>query len=465
MSQKGQRQRRRLASAPPSGQKPSKNLAPCDLDVLAEELVAYHGLFADLFERHEQREWSECYLQGQLSQIERKTVEPMVLALKGPDPAAVRAAQQFLGEGAWSDEAILTRHQRLVGESLGEADGIVIIDGSGFPKQGHHSVAVAPQYCNALGKVANCQEGVFAAYASSQGYTFLDRRLYVPQAWFDEAHGPLRERSGVPEALEFQTEPALALEMLRGLVARGEVPFSWVVADEHFGSNPAFLDGVAALSKWYLVEVSPSTQVWLEEPKVEPAGQGSMGRPRQHPRLAEGEPPAQEIRQIAARLPQKAWRRYTIQEGSQGPRVAEFAFLRVTRARRRQPTTRLWLVLRRSTEPKAEVKVYLSNAPETGARTELVRVSGRRWPIESAFEEAKGELGMDHYETRTWRGWHHHMTQTFLAHHFLVRMRLKLKKSSGPDFGSSATLTGQYSALPPRKPEGGPQNCALSPAA
>jgi SRSO17 transposase len=466
MSTKGQRQRRRrVESAPPSGQKPSKNLAPRDLEVLAEELVAYHERFADLFERREQREWSEFYLRGQLSELERKTVEPMVLALKGPDPAAVRAGQQFLGEGAWSDESILARHQRLVGESLGQPDGVVIVDGSGFPKQGQHSVGVAPQYCGALGKVANCQEGVFAAYASSRGYTFLDRRLYVPRSWFDAAHRPLRERCGVPEGLQFQTELALALEMVQGLVTGGRVPFRWVVADEHFGSNPAFLEGIAALGKWYLVEVSLSTKVWGQEPKVEAPGQGPMGRPRKHPRLVKGSPRAEEIGQMAARLPASAWKRYTIKEGSQGPIVAEFVFLRVTRARRQRPTAHLWLVLRRGTEPKAEIKAYLSQAPETCARRELVRASGMRWPIESALQEAKGELGMDHYETRSWRGWHHHMTQTFLAHHFLVRMRLKLKKSPGPDSGASPAITRQRSALPALKLEGGPQNRALSPAA
>jgi SRSO17 transposase len=136
---------------------------------MAEELVTYHALFHDLFQRREQREWSEFYLRGQVADLERKTVEPMVLALKGPDLAAVRAGQQFLGEGAWEDGPILVRHQRLVGQSLGESDGVVMVEGSGFPKQGTHSVGVAPQYCGALGKSANCQQGVFAAYASRRG--------------------------------------------------------------------------------------------------------------------------------------------------------------------------------------------------------------------------------------------------------------------------------------------------------
>lgn len=450
MSKKGQRQRRRLQqSAPPSGQKPEMNLAPRDLEAMAEELMTYHTRFHDLFQRREQREWSAFYLRGQLAVLERKTVEPMVLALKGPDLAAVRAGQQFLGEGAWADGPILARHQQLVAESLGEPDGVVIFDGSGFPKQGTHSVGVAPQYCGALGKIANCQQGVFTAYVSRKGYTFVDRRLYLPEEWFDAAHASLRQRYGVPPTLQFQTEPQLALEMLHELVERAVVPFAWVVADEHYGMIPAFLDGVAAEGKWYFAEVPPATKVWVGEPKVEPAGAGPLGRPRKHTRVAAGTPKAEEVRQLAARLPARAWRRSTIKEGSKGPIVADFACVRVTRARRGRPGLAGWLVLRRSLGEKREVKYFLSNAPAGCPQATLVRVSGLRWPVETAIEEAKGELGMDHYETRTWRGWHHHMTQTLLAHHFLVQMRLRLKKNRGVDPGPSPGAVDGRAAAPP----------------
>lgn len=466
MSTKGQRQRRRLQEqAPPSGQKPRGNLAARDLEAMAEELMSYHGQFHDLFQRREQREWSAFYLRGQVADLERKTVEPMVLALHGPDPAAVRAGQQFLGEGAWEDAPILARHQRLVAESVGEPDGVVIFDGSGFPKQGTHSVGVAPQYCGALGKIANCQQGVFAAYTSRKGYTFLDHRLYMPEEWFEAAHASLRQRYGVPPALRFQTEPQLALEMLQGLVERSVVPFQWVVADEHYGMIPAFLDGVAAEGKWYFAEVPASTKVWVGEPKVESPGAGPMGRPRKHPRVVAGEPKAAEVRQIAAQLPAHAWRRYTIKEGSKGPIEADFAFVRVTRARRGRPGLAGWLVLRRSLEEQPTVKFFLSNAPVSCARTALVRVSGLRWPVETALEEAKGELGMDHYETRMWRGWHHHMTQTFLAHHFLVRMRLTLKKSPGADAGASGNPVGGRAATSSAEPPSSPRDYPVSPDA
>jgi SRSO17 transposase len=232
----------------------------------------------------------------------------------------------------------------------------------------------------------------------------------------------------VPADLTFQTEPQLALEMLDGLVERAEVPFLWVVADEHYGMIPSFLDGVEARQKWYFAEVPTATQVWVGEPQVEVPGQGTLGRPRKHPRLAKGEAKAQALVQVAAGLPAEAWQRYTIKEGSKGPIEATFAFVRVTRARRGRPGAPAWAVFRRSTDETKALSIFLSNAPTTCAPEDLVRVSGLRWPVETAIEEAKGELGMDHYETRTWRGWHHHMTQTFLAHHFLLRMRLKGKK-------------------------------------
>jgi SRSO17 transposase len=194
----------------------------------------------------------------------------------------------------------------------------VIFDGSGFPKQGTHSVGVARQYCGAVGKIANCQHGVFAAYVSRKGYTFLDRRLYLPETWFDTAHAPLRQRYGVPSDLTFQTEPQLALAMLDGLVARAEVPFAWVVADEHYGMIPSLLDGIEARHKWYFAEVPTATQVWGGEPQVETPRQGALGRPRKHPRLATGQAKAQKAAQVAAGLPARAWQPYTIKEGSKG---------------------------------------------------------------------------------------------------------------------------------------------------
>lgn len=420
--------------APPSGQPPSGNLARRDAKRLALELSNYYAEYAPLFARSEQREWGQLYMRGQLSDLERKSIEPMVLRERGKDINAVRAVQQFIGEGAWDDDRILERHQQLVAADLGEPDGTVIVDGSGFPKKGEHSVGVQQQYCGALGKLANCQQGVFLVYASSRGHTFLDRRLYIPQTWFDEAHAAKRRKCGLPEKLAFKTEPSLGLEMIKALKQAGIMPFRWVNADGHYGMNPAFLDGVAELEKWYFAEVPANTMVWPEHVKILDAGLGQAGnlktgRPRSGPRVARNQPAAQEVRQMAAELPAEVWKRYTIKEGAKGPISADFAFVRAVRKRRRRPGDEVWVIFRRSASDPTEIKYYLSNAPAKIARTDLARQSGLRWPVETAIEEAKSELGMDHYETRTWRGWHHHMTLTFLAHHFLVHLRLKMKKS------------------------------------
>jgi SRSO17 transposase len=409
-------------------------LAPREAKRLAAELSSYYASYAPLFARREQREWAQLYLRGQLSDLERKSVEPMVLRERGKDLNAVRAVQQFIGEGGWGDDRILERHQQMVAADLGEPDGTVIVDGSGFPKKGEHSVGVQRQYCGALGKLANCQQGVFLVYASRHGHTFLDRRLYIPKTWFDDAHAAKRRKCGLPEKLVFKTEPILGLEMIKAINQAGIVPFRWVNADEHYGMNPDFLDGVAELEKWYFAEVPASTMVWPENVKILDAGLGQtgnlkMGRPRSGPRVARNQPAAQEVRHMGAELPAQVWKRYTIKEGAKGPISADFAFVRAVRKRRRRPGHEVWVIFRRSASDPTEIKYYLSNAPAEIAKTDLVRQAGLRWPVETAIEEAKSELGMDHYETRTWRGWHHHMTLTFLAHHFLVHLRLKMKKS------------------------------------
>jgi len=457
------------ADAPPSGRPPGR-VSGRGAEAMADALVAYHAQFHDRFARREQREWSAFYLQGQLSALERKTVEPMVLALRGADRAAVRAVQQFLGEGAWEDAPILARREALVAEDLGAPEGMLIVDGSGFPKQGAHSVGVARQYCGHVGKIANCQHGVFLAYASARGCTFVDRRLYVPAEWFDDAHAAERTRCGVPAALRFQTEPALGLAMVRDVVTRGVLPVRWVLADETYGADPKFLDGVEALGQCYFVEVPVITRAWVGAIPVEPPGQGPMGRPRTRPRVAPGTPKSQEVRAIARAVPASVWQRYSIKAGAKGEIAADFAFVRVTRARRGgRPGPEAWAVFRRSLTPDAQehrtIKCFLTNAPADCPPEDLARLSGARWPVEVAFAEAKGELGMDHYEVRTWRGWHHHMTQTFLAHHFLLRLRVRGEKPGAHARPNAAAARRRPARARPADPRPGARYRALPPGA
>jgi SRSO17 transposase len=404
---------------------PPLQLTPAEIAALADELMHYHAAFADLYYRAEQAHWAFKYLQGLMLPIERKSIEPMALALEGGN---VQAMQQFIGQGQWQDTALLRKHWALVDETLGEADGVWITDGSDFPKQGEHSVGVARQWCGHVGKVENCQAGVFAAYASRKGYTLLDRRLYLPDEWFDAAHRERWKLCGIPEESPFTTKPALALEMLREVVAAGTLRFRWVACDEAFGRDTAFLDGVAAVQRWYFAEVPHDTQVWLQRPATAvPAWSGRGRRPRKA-RLVPGEAAPQRVDQLAAAVPMDGWQPYLIKEGSKGPLVAEFAFHRGVAVRAGLPGPDGWIILRRALGEDPELKVYLSNAPVHTPVAELVRVAGMRWPIETAFEESKGGLGLDHYEVRSWLGWHHHMTLCLLAHHFLVHARQRVKK-------------------------------------
>jgi SRSO17 transposase len=366
---------------PASGQRP-KQVTRQDEQTAVEELIEYHHAFEKFFQRHEQADWSWFYLCGQLSNLERKTIEPMVLALLGALPNAVRDLQRFMSQSAWDTRGPMTQLQARVAEWLGERDGIVIVDGSGFPKQGKHSVGVAYQYCGHLGKIANCQEGIYLGYVSRRGDSFLDERLYLPQKWFPRDHRLLRKACGLPESVRFQTEGELALEMVQEMKARGVIPFQWVVFDESFGKNPAFLHQISALPKCYLAEVPSDTRVWERTPGVEEPGQGRMGRPRLYPRVRRSAPPPEEVRVLAATLPKTAWQRHLIHEGSKGPLAADFALLRVTPIQDGRPAIRQWLILRHSFGPQPQMKFFLSNAPTSCPKTELIRVSGLRWPIE-----------------------------------------------------------------------------------
>jgi SRSO17 transposase len=223
-------------------------LAPQDWDTILDELTAYHAIFRPLFARQEQRAWSRQYLHGLLLELPRKSIEPMVLALRGADRNAVRAMQQFLSEGAWDDRAILQRLWSELARDLGDAeDGVLVLDGSDCPKQGQDSVGVKRQYCGQLGKTANCQAGMFLAYASARGYALLDRRLYVPEAWFTDAYAERRLACGVPADASFTTKPRLGLEMIQAVLKADSLPFQWVAGDEAFGDNPALLDAISAV--------------------------------------------------------------------------------------------------------------------------------------------------------------------------------------------------------------------------
>jgi len=279
-----------------------------------------------------------------------------------------------------------------------------------------------------VGKVANSQVGVYLGYASRKGHSFLDARLFLPEQWFAETHQEKCKVCGVPEELSYQTKPEIALEMMQTALERGELPCQWVAADELYGDSPAFRDGGADLEKWYFVEVSCSSHIWLEKPEVHiPAWKG-RGRKPTRLRLRNPKQKSQRVDTLAQQLPDKAWVRAKIKEGAKGPLVCDFACVQVIEVRDGLSGPESWLIIRRNINTPAEIKYYFSNAPAEIDPLELVRISGMRWPIEIIFRAGKVEVGFDHYELRSWLGWHHHMFFAFLAHLFLVRMRIFFKQ-------------------------------------
>jgi len=403
-------------------------LTPQAMDNLVEELRAYHAIYSPLFQRREQREGAEKYLRGLLLEIPRKSIEPMVLALDGANAKAVRTLQLFISEGAWDDDAILQRHWQEVEQGLGEADGVLTLDGSDFLKQGQESVGVKRQYCGEVGKRANCQAGVFLGYASRKGYTLLDRRLYLPQEWVeDETYAERRRRCGVPADMPFKTKPTLGWEMIQAVHRAHTLRARWVTCDEAFGRATTLLDHLDGLGLWYFAEVPHDTQVWRQRPVTAVPAWAGRGRQPTRAHVVAGAPAPDTVVVVAESLPAEHWSRHRIKEGSKGPLVADGAARRVIAVREGLPGPEVWLVMRRN-PLTGELKTYVSNAPVDIALATLVRLSGMRWPIETCFEDGKQYLGMGDYEVRSWRGWHHHMTLCILAHFFLVQACLRLKK-------------------------------------
>lgn len=404
---------------------PKMDLAIQDIEHMVEELRAYHAIYSPLLQRREQREAAHPSLQGLLATLPRKSIEPMVLALDGVAPKAVRAMQSLISEGPWNDERLLHQHWQEVETDVGADEGVLMVDGSDVPKQGVHSAGVKRQYCGELGKRANGQAGVFMGSVSPQGYTVLDRRLSVPVEWLtDDAYTARRLQCGMPPEITFKTKPELAQEMLAAVVQSQTLRCRWVVADEAFGNNPGFLDDVAGLGLWYCTEVPHTTRVWEERPATHLPPWRGRGRRPQRERLMAGAPEARTVLEVAAARPAEAWTRQTIKEGSQGPMVAECATRRVGAVRDALPGPDVWVVLRRHVET-GELTISLCNAPVDTAVETCVRMSGRRWPIATCFEDSKQLLGMGDDEVRSWTGWPHHMTLVILAHFFVVRMRLR----------------------------------------
>ena len=318
-----------------------------------------------------------------------------------------------------------------------------VLDGSDFPKQGRKSAGVARQYCGRLGKVANCQAGMFLAYVSPLGRALADKRLYLPKSWTSDSGRC--EEAGVPaDRRQYRSKMELALEMLERARERGQLVALWVAGDDAFGMSPPLRNGLAALGMRYVLDVPAGTTVWPLEPLwSSPADQG-FGRPRK-PRLQSGQRLTMEER--SDELPEEAWREITLAEGSQGPRAYRFSAQRVRETRNRKPGEVLWAVYRRNLDG-SESRYYLSNAPEDTPLETLAHVGGSRWRIETEFETEKSDVGLDEYETRTWSGWHHHVALCLLGGAFLLSLQQDWGEKDAPDHPAPSVPGGAGDAAP-----------------
>ena len=385
------------------------------LDRVYEAFQDFHDYSAPVFGRKQWRERSGQYLQALLVQSqERRNAENLSETVT----ASPRVLQRFLTEARWDDDAVIGWLQEYLCSRLEHPQAVWVLDGSDFPKQGVKSAGVARQYCGALGKIANCPAGVFLAQVGPRGRALVDKRLYLPEEWTGD--GERCATAGVPaNRREYESKTELAMDMLECAQARGHLSAQWVAGDSAFGMSPTLREGLASAGMYYVLEVRPDMTVWPLAPTwTDPPYQGN-GRPRK-PRPRREERRTRSERSTA--LPPDAWRELTIAAGSQGPRTYLFSAQRVRVTRRRKPGEILWAIYRQNRDG-SEPRYYLSNAPEDTPLETLAYVGGSRWRIETEFETEKSDVDLDEYETRTWAGWHHHITMCLLAGAFLLTLQ------------------------------------------
>ena len=358
-------------------------------------------------------------------------------------PESARRMQRFLTDSPWDDDAVIERLQEYLGTRLEHPEGVWVLDGSDFPKQGRKSAGVARQYCGRLGKVANCQAGMFLAYVSPLGRALVDKRLYLPGSWTSDQDRCAA--AGVPEERrDYRSKTELALETLRRALELGYLRAGWVAADDAFGISPSLREGLAALGMRYMLDVPAGFTVWPPEPAWPSAEYQGFGRPRK-PRLVSGQ--RRTMQEGASAIPEDAWQEITVAQGSQGPRSYQFSAQRVRPTSKRKPGEIYWAIYRRNLDG-SEPRYYLSNAPEGTLLETLAYVGGSRWRIETEFETEKSDVGLDEYETRTWSGWHHHVTLCLLGGAFLLSLQQAWGRKDAPDHEAASLPGGAGDAAP-----------------
>jgi len=378
--------------------------------------------------RKERGQHAEEYVRGLLMDGERKSIEPMANRLPDGD---VQALQQFVNQSPWpSGEVRACLARKVEREFVPEA--YWLIDEVSLPKQGKHSVGVARQYCGALGKIANCQVGVSLDLGTEESSTPLNWALYLPRQWVDDS--VRRKKAGIPEEITFKTKTALALDLIdevKGWGLQGRL----VLADSAYGDAYEFRQGLRSRELDYVVQVCGDLTAWTEDPHpAEPPMKGG-GRIHRKRLYAKELPPRRSLCQIAKDLPSQSWKHITWREGTKGPLSSRFARVIVWMANglvqgRTTEVPREELLIEWPDGDKDPWRYWLSSLPphRTSFRG-LVRKAKGRFRIEQDYEEMKGELGLDHFEGRSWRGWHHHVTLVTLAYAFLMLERMATKKN------------------------------------
>jgi SRSO17 transposase len=333
----------------------------------------------------------------------------------------------FLEASLMDDAKMLDIYKDRLSSNIAEPDGMINTDGSDFPKKGKNSVGVHRQYCGILGKTENCQAGVFVGYSSTKGYGLVDRRLYLPEKWFDDDHKKLLEQCGIPEDIEYKTKVELASDMIKDTISSGKFPAKWIGCDSFFGRNKEFL---ASLPEecYYFADIPENILVFIQMPEVGIPESSGRGKKYTKERAFTNPVSVSSIAKDAS-IP---WQKVILGEGSKGPIIADVKVLRIIDAediggKNYLPGKEQWLYIRRYLDGKT--KFSLCNAPNDIPIEELHKAATMRWPIEQCFEECKSYLGMGDYEARSWSAWYKHMLFVMVAHLFIIEMRLFYKKN------------------------------------
>lgn len=379
--------------------------------------------FADCLQRSEQEEHVRDYVAGLLCELDYKNVESIAY-LHDQERAPL---QKFIGQSPWNHRPLLTELTRLVGRELGSADAVLVFDPSAFPKKGNASVGVQRQWCGRLGKVENCQVGVYLGYVGPTDHALVDVRMYLPREWTSDR--ARCKRAGVPRNVRFRTRHQLALEMLDE--HGGLLPHAWLAGDDEMGRSSWFRRALAERQERYLLAVPSNTLI--RDLEAEPPAYSGRGR---HPVI-----PFQRVDRWCAAVPDNAWTEVTVRDGEKGPLVVQTVKRRVqakTEKRRVGPEELLVVVRTKQEDGTWKHDYHLSNAASETPLAEFARVANAEHRIEECFQRAKGEAGLADYEVRTWRGWYHHQTLAMIATWFLTVEARRGKKMDPRADGAAA---------------------------